>query len=77
MQQIPMYLRPSEVKQYIGISQKTLNDLKDEVFQKGIHYFIPPGLKHPLWYRDALLSWVQGDSEDEARSIVDDILHNT
>ncbi len=77
MSEPPMYLKPSEVKKYLGISQKTLRDLKDDVFLKGIHYFIPKGLRHPLWYRDALVSWVRGDNEDEARLLVDDILHNT
>lgn len=76
MNNIPMYLKPNQVVSEIGISTKTLRDLKDSVFIQGVHYFIPSGLKHPLWNRDALLSWIQGDNKDEVSSLVDDILGN-
>lgn len=76
MQNLPMYLRPGEVESKIGISVKTLRDLKDHVFKKGTHYFIPPGLKHPLWNRDALLEWINGNETDEVTSMVNDILNN-
>lgn len=71
-----MLLRPRQVELGIGISSKTLRDLKDSIFKKGIHYFIPPGLKHPLWNRDALWAWVNGDETDEASELVDKILNN-
>ena len=76
MSKIPMFLKPNEVKAYIGINPKTLNELKDTVLIRGKHYFIPPGLKHPVWNRDALLSWIQQDGNSEAEMIADDILHN-
>ena len=76
MSSSPMYLKPSQVQSSIGISAKTLRDLKDTVFKRGVHYFIPPGLTHPLWNRDALLSWIQGDSGDDVSSLVDEILNN-
>lgn len=76
MKTSPMYLRPNQVESQIGISAKILRDLKDIVFQKGIHYFIPQGLHHPLWNRDALLEWISGDETDNISSIVNDILNN-
>ena len=76
MSKIPMFLKPNEVKVHIGISPKTLRKLKDSVFLKGKHYFIPPGLIHPVWSRDALLSWIQQDGSSEAEIMADDILHN-
>jgi len=71
-----MLLKPRQVESGIGISAKTLRDLKDTIFKKGIHYFIPPGLKHPLWHRDALWEWVKGDETNEAEALVDEILNN-
>lgn len=76
MNDLPMYLRPNQVESQIGISAKTLRDLKDSVFKKGTHYFIPKGLHHPLWDRDALLSWINGNDNDEISSLVNDILNN-
>ena len=76
MNNIPMYLKPNQVENFIGISSKTLANLKDTVFIRGIHYSIPNGLKNPLWNRDALLSWINGDSKDEISSLVDNILNN-
>lgn len=71
-----MYLRPNQVENEIGISAKTLRDLKDSIFKKGTHYFIPKGLCHPLWNRDALLAWINGNETDEISQLVDDILNN-
>jgi len=76
MNTLPMYLRPNQVESGLGISSKTLRDLKDDIFIKGIHYFVPSGLTHPLWDRDALLSWIKGDNKDEVSSLVDEILKN-
>ena len=76
MHNLPMYLRPNEVETKIGISSKTLRDLKDTVLIKGIHYFIPHGLTHPLWNRDALLAWINGDTQDNVSALVDEILKN-
>lgn len=76
MKNIPMYLRPNQVENEIGISAKMLRELKDTVFKKGTHYFIPAGLTHPLWNRDALLSWINGNDYDEISSLVNDILNN-
>lgn len=73
---IPMYLRPNQVESKIGISTKKLRNLKDIVFKKGIHYFIPTGLTHPLWNRDALLEWVNGNETNETPSLVDEMLNN-
>jgi len=76
MKKPPMYLRPNQVQSEIGISTKILRDLKDVVFKKGTHYFVPVGLTHPLWNRDALLSWISGNDCDEISSLVNDILNN-
>ena len=76
MKNIPMFLKPSEVKSFLGIAPKTLRELKDTVFMKGEHYFIPSGLKYPLWNRDALLSWIKKDGSSEAEIMADEILHN-
>ena len=72
---LPMYLTPSDVQTKIGISKKTLEELKGTVFIKGIHYFIPTGRKYAMWDRDALLAWVKGDNSDEISDIVNDILN--
>ncbi len=53
-----------------------LREFKDIKFIKGIHYCVPDGLTHPLWNRDALLAWINGDNQDEVSSIVDTILKN-
>lgn len=76
MSSIPLYLRPNQVESLIGISSKVLRDLKDTKFIKGIHYCIPDGLAHPLWNRDALLAWINGDNKDEVSALVDSILKN-
>lgn len=76
IENLPMLLKPREVQRGLGIHEKTLRDLKDTIFKKGIHYFIPPGLKHPLWNRDALWEWVNGNEIDEASALVDEILNN-
>ena len=74
---IPMFLKPSQVNELIGINTKTLRDLKDTVFKKGVHYFIPDGMSYSLWKRDELINWIQGSNENnEVDSLVDDILNN-
>jgi len=76
MNTLPLYLKPNQVQNSLGISAKTLRELKDTIFIKGVHYFIPTGLTHPLWDRDALLAWIKGDDKDEVSSLVDKILNN-
>ena len=76
MNNIPLYLRPNQVESLIGISSRMLREFKDIKFIKGIHYCVPDGLTHPLWNRDALLAWINGDNQDEVSSIVDTILKN-
>jgi hypothetical protein len=76
MKELPMYLKPNQVQSNLGISTNTLRDLKDKVFKKGIHYFIPTGLTHPLWNRDALLEWINGNESEEISTLVNDILNN-
>lgn len=77
MKNIPMYLRPNQVESEIGISSKTLRVLKDTIFKRGVHYFIPTGLTHPLWNRDALLNWINGNERNEVTTLVNDILNNS
>lgn len=76
MSNLPLYLKPSQVQNDLGISSKTLRDLKDTVFIKGKHYFIPNGLKYALWSSNALISWIENNNEDEVSCLVDDILGN-
>ena len=75
MQQLPMYLPPSEVQSKIGISTKTLLELKDSVFKRGVHYFIPTGKKYALWKTEALIKWIEGDDCSEEDELVADILN--
>lgn len=72
---LPLYLKPREVEAQIGISIKTLNELKGTVFKKNIHYFIPTGKTYAMWSTSALLGWIKGDDKDLASIIVNNILN--
>lgn len=76
MKNIPLYLKPNQVQNHLGISSKTLRDLKDTIFIKGTHYFIPIGLKYPIWSSEALINWIKNDNNDEVSSLVNNILGN-
>jgi len=72
---LPLYLRPKDVEAKIGITIKTLNELKNTVFKKNIHYFIPTGKTYTMWSTSALIEWIKGDDNDAASNLVNEILN--
>lgn len=72
-----MFLKPRIVESELGITTKTLQEKKDTIFIRGVHYFIPDGLSYPLWDRDALIEWVKRDGIDKRADLMaDKILNN-
>ncbi len=67
------YLSTKEVCDYLSCSRSFLNERKDKVFFKGIHYFTPE--KNFLrWDRFELDKWLKSHSFDDKK--VNEILKN-
>jgi len=73
---LPIFLKPSMVEKLLGISIKTLRDgVKEGLYQKGKHYYIPKGKKYTYWDTKSLFEWMISDNtDDEVENIVNDIL---
>ena len=73
---LPIFLKPSMVEKLLGISIKTLRDgVKEGLYQKGKHYYIPKGKKYTYWDTKSLFEWMISDNTDnEVQDIVNDIL---
>ena len=60
----PFALPTGKMAEYIGYSPDTLKKLlKKGIFEKGIHYTIPPGCKHPRWIVEKMEEWVLSQEE--------------
>ena len=76
LSKIPLFLKPKQVEQFLGISINTLNKgVKEGIYERGIHFYIPRGKAHIYWDTNSLYKWMTQDSiDDEVNSIVNDIL---
>ena len=72
----PLTLPTGKMAEYLGISLDFLKDNKDVIFQKGIHYTVPQGKKHPLWIVEEMEKWALGQTtiSKTAKTVLENIL---
>lgn len=73
---LPIFLKPDKVEKFLGISIKTLREgIKQGLYKKGKHFYIPKGKTYTYWDTKSLFEWMISDSnDDEVSNLVNDIL---
>ena len=69
-------LTTGKMAKYIGVSPDFLRKNKGTLFQEGIHYNRPNGVKMDMWVVDEMEKWVLGNVEisQTAKQVLDYVL---
>ena len=73
----PLLLSTGKMAEHIGYSTRTLKKLlKQGIFQKGVHYNIPYGCKHPRWIVETMEEWAlsQQKISPKAQKVLENIV---